>query len=364
MKKLVLIFIILCSSCGQKQVTPIRIAAIFSLSGEAMEDNSGAVEGVKFAVNAINQNPNLLNRKIELLLLDNKSTPEGSREAAKKAIEEKVTAIIGASWSSHSIEVAKVAQANKTPMITNVSTSPKVTAIGDYIFRVCFTDPYQGKGMAKFAHEEFGAKTAIIFRQYNGTYSKGLAAQFEKYFEAYGGQLLKIYDYAIEKTDFTKDLEEVKQLKPDIIYLPGHHETARIMSQANQLAISAKFLGGDGWGTPGFYKEGGYKIDEAYFSTHWSTQNTNKASKEFVQKFGINKYTIAPAALSYDAINVFVEALNKSASGMPLKEAIAAVKDFEGATGTISLDTQGDPINKNITIMKVERGKQVFFKSF
>jgi branched-chain amino acid transport system substrate-binding protein len=343
----------------------VKIAAIYSITGEAQGDNASAVYGVKYSVAWFNKHGGIKGRKIDLILLDNKSTEEGSRLAAEEAVKAHVIAIIGASWSSHSMEVAKVAQRNRLPMITSVSTSPKVTQVGNYIFRVCFTDPYQGKFMALFAQKDLKATTAVIFQQNTGEYSKGLAEQFTINFEKAGGKVLKLIPYTIESPDFTAYLKEVKRLAPDVLFLPGHYETGRIMKQARIMGIQAVFLGADGWGTPGFFQEGGTYIDNAYYASHWALEDTDRVSRDFVKDFGINENTIAPAALVFDAFGVLVDACGKVSNlsdGESLRKAIAGTKNFPGVTGIITLNKDRDPIDKKAVIIKIEHGKQRFYK--
>lgn len=344
---------------------PIKVASIFSMSGEAQGDNATAVAGVKFAAGYFNKHGGINGRMIDLIMIDNKSTVEGSKAAAEEAVKAHVVAIIGASWSSHSMEVARVCQKNRLPMITNVSTSPAVTQVGNYIFRICFTDPYQGKYMALFARREMKAGTAVIFQQNTGEYSKGLAEQFTINFEKNGGKVLKLIPYTIESPDFTAYLKEVKQLAPDVLFLPGHYETGRIMKQARLMGIRSVFLGADGWGTPGFFQEGGVYIDNAYYATHWVLEDTDRVSRKFVKDFGVSEMTIAPAALAFDAVGVLVKAcekVNNPYDPEALRKAIAATRNYPGVTGTITLNADRDPIDKKAVVIKIEHGKQRFYE--
>lgn len=344
---------------------PVKVAAIYSLSGDAQEDNSSTIVGLKYGIDYFNKHGGINGRKIELVLFDNKSTPEGSKVAAEEAVKAHVVAIIGSGWSSHSMEAGKVAQANGLPMISSVSTSPAVTLIGDYIFRVCYIDPYQGKYMALFASNDIKAKTAVIFQQNTGDYSKGLAEQFTTNFEKAGGKVLKLIPYTIESPDFTDYLKEVKQLAPDVIFLPGHYETGRIMKQARMMGIKSVFLGADGWGTPGFFHEGGTYIDNAYYVSHWDPAVREPVSQAFVRGFGMNENTIAAAALAYDAVGVLVHACNKVSNPYDadaLRQAIAATKNYQGVTGLITFNEDRDPIDKKAVIIKIEHGQQRFYK--
>jgi branched-chain amino acid transport system substrate-binding protein len=219
--------------------------------------------------------------------------------------------------------------------------------------------------MALFARKDIKATTAVIFQQNTGEYSKGLAEQFTMNFQKAGGKVLKLIPYTIESPDFTAYLKEVKPLAPDVIFLPGHYETGRIMKQARLMGIQSVFLGADGWGTPGFFQEGGTYIDNAYYVTHWALEDTDRVSRAFVKDFGINEFTIAPAALAFDAVGVLVKAcgkVNDLNDPEALRKVIAATKNYPGVTGMITLNAERDPIDKKAVIIKIEHGKQRFYK--
>ncbi len=168
----------------------IRLASIFAFSGPAAGDNRLSVRGVRFAVREINRSGGLLGKGVELVEYDNRSTPIGAKIAAEQAVTDGVIAIIGCAWSSHSLAAARVAQAHGVPMITNVSTHPEITAIGDFIFRVCFTDPFQGWVLANFAIHQLRAESGVIFKDLTSDFSMSLTREIRKIFEGYGGVVL------------------------------------------------------------------------------------------------------------------------------------------------------------------------------
>ena len=162
---------------GEEQV---KIALIFAVTGEAAVEGLDYCLAIYLAVEEINSKGGILGKPLEVVEFDNKSTALGSRQAALKAVESKVTAVIGAIWSSHSLAIAPVLQKAGIPMITPLSTNPKITKIGDYIFRVCFTDQLQGKAMAKFARQDLEVQTAVVLKNVNSDYSIGLAKSFQE----------------------------------------------------------------------------------------------------------------------------------------------------------------------------------------
>jgi len=178
---------------------PIDIAAIYALTGAAAEGNALTLQGVRYAVDEINKHAGVLGKNINLLVFDNQSTPIGSTIAAKRAVSAGVIGIVGSDWSSHSIAIAKVAQKNGIPMISSLSTNPDVTQIGNYIFRICFTDDFQGRVTAKFARKDLNAATAVIFVDVSSDYSLKLSEIFRKNFEKLGGRIILELEYKLKQ---------------------------------------------------------------------------------------------------------------------------------------------------------------------
>jgi branched-chain amino acid transport system substrate-binding protein len=189
---------------------PATIAAIFAKTGIAADDNAPLFQGVSLGVEEINSQGGLLGRKLEVIEMDNTSNSIGSKQAALKAVELDVVAVIGAAWSHHSLAMAPVLQQAQIPMISPISTNPKVTLIGDFIFRVCFTDPFQGKVMAQFAYRDLKARTSIVLTNVNSDYSMGLAKFFQKSFTQSGGKVLWEGDYKERAIDFSSVLKKVR----------------------------------------------------------------------------------------------------------------------------------------------------------
>ena len=191
----------------------IRIAAIFSLSGPAAGANSSSLRGINWAVEEINASGGVLGRALEVIEIDNRSTPIGSKVAAEKAQKIQATAIIGPAFSSHALAVARVAQAHAIPMISNVATSPKLTRIGNYIFRVCYSDDQQGRVMGRFAYAELNHRTVLTMVNIASDYSLGLASTFETSFMHQGGILLARSTYKARQSNFREMVEHAKNAK-------------------------------------------------------------------------------------------------------------------------------------------------------
>ncbi len=337
---------------------PIRIAAIFSYSGAAADANFLSAEGARWAVEDINAAGGVLGRRLALIEIDTLSTPIGAKVAADIAVERQVTAIVGPSWSSHSIAVAKVAQAHKIPMIANMSTHPALTGIGDYIFRACYDDLLQGRAMAQFARSHLRAETVVICLDITSDYGIGLAGSFQENFESLGGRVLKRIPYKARQSNFREMAARVKPFDPDVLFIPGYEESGAISAEAARHGVRAVPMGGDGWDADGLFRMGADRIATGYFATHWSPAIQTPRSRAFAAKYGSRATLLAPAALSYDAVQLLADALRRAGTteSSALRDALAATQDYDGVTGRISFNPNGDPI-KSLVIMEIENGR-------
>jgi len=343
----------------------IKIASIYAYTGAAAKANASSVMGVRFGIQEVNSRGGVLAKELELIEIDNMSTPIGSKVAAVKAVKANVTAIIGATWSSHSIAIARVAQANKIPMITNISTNPEVTKIGDYIFRVCFTDLFQGRVMASFARKDLNAATAVIFVDMTSHYSMGLAEEFLKNFEKIGGNVLLQFHYKQKQENFRYSILRAKSMAPDVLFIPGYYESGLIIKEAIKAGLKAIPLGGDGWGLEDFFLMGGGESKEGYYSTHWMEDIESDISRNFVKKYRqTDDHIFAETPLGYDAVLLLADAIRRAGSTdrAKIRDALAKTENFEGVTGMISINIHGDPV-KSAVIMKITDGRSYYLKS-
>ncbi|MRR14179.1 ethanolamine utilization protein EutJ, partial [archaeon] len=283
---------------------PVRIAAIFAKTGQAVVVPGIRPEfsAVQLAVSELNSRGGLLGRTVEAIEFDNLSTALGSRQAAEEAVRAKVIAVIGATWSSHSLGMAPVLQKAGVPMITPVSTNPQVTLAGDFIFRACFIDDFQGDVMAEFALRDLKAKKAVVLTNTGDKYSLGLAAFFMERFSRLGGQILWEGDYIDSAVDFTPQIEKMKSLKPDVCFIPGYvRDTGYIIKQSKDRGIRAVFLSGDAM-SDDIYKYAGSYANGTYFSSHWHPESSDKKSRQFVQAYqkSYGKIGDSTPALTYD----------------------------------------------------------------
>jgi len=344
-------------------VEPIVIGVFEPMTGPYAAGGQLTMEGINLAAEQVTE---VLGRPIELVLVDNKSEKVEASNAVSRLIQfNKASVIIGSYGSAVAIPGSEVANAAGVPMIGCSPTNPLVTLGKPYAFRVCFIDPFQGSVMAKFAVNELGAKTAVIIQDIASDYSVGLSHYFQNSFKALTGDnksISGVISYQTGDQDFTAQLAYAQGKNPDVIFIPAasYGEAALIIKQARELGIESQFLGGDTWEVPEFLQVGGAAVEGSYFSTHFdvSVAPTPKAA-EFIEAFKA-KYGVEPSAFSalgYDAFMLAVDAIKRAGSAVPedIKNALSETVAFEGVTGYITIDENGDAI-KDAIVRKVENG--------
>lgn len=341
----------------------IRIAAIYSLTGPAAADQEANLTGARLAVDTANQQGGVLGRQIELVIFDNRSMPIGAKKAAEDAVKQGVVGIVGLPWTNHALAAAKVAQENRVPMISCHATHPQVTQIGSHIFRACYTDTFQGHIMAQFAQKDLDLPTVAILRDITSDYSMFLASVFRDEFLKLGGTISSELDYKPAQMSFDQEIDQIKIHNPVGVFIPGHHESGLLARLCQERGAGSVYLGGDGWTTGSFLKMGGAKVQRGYYCTSWSREVQIDSSIRFLAKHGHRQDLNASLALAYDATSLMIDAIKRAgqADRQKIRDALADTRDFEGVTGTITFDSNGDPV-KGAVIMAVQKGQVKFLK--
>jgi branched-chain amino acid transport system substrate-binding protein len=347
----------------------IKIGEYASLTGKEAAFGQSSHKGTLLAVEDIDSKGGVLGRQVELITDDNQSKQGESATIVKKLIfREKVVGILGEVASMRSLEAAPLCQAYKIPMISPSSTNPKVTEIGNYIFRVCFIDPFQGTVMAKFAKETLKIHRVAVLTSVSSAYSVGLAKYFKQRFTDDGGEVVIEQKYTEGDKDFNAQLTAIKAAGVEGIFVPGYYtEAALISRQARELDMKIPLFGGDGWEAPELVKIGGEAVEGCYYSTHYSPQVDTPAVKEFVARFKARfggEVPDAMAALGYDSAEVMVDAIRRAGSteGPAIREALAATKGYQGVTGDTTMDKDRNASKAAVVIM-VKNGEFKFVQS-
>ncbi|NJB68440.1 branched-chain amino acid transport system substrate-binding protein [Desulfobaculum xiamenense] len=338
---------------------PILLGAVFAKTGLAAKANIHNYRMVRYAVNEINERGGLLGRNVVLLEYDNASSSLGSSAAAAQAVADGVCCVVGPFWSAHAQAMGKVLQRARVPMIAAASTADAVTEAGDYIFRAGYVDSFQGRVIAAFALEDLKARSVSVLTNISTTYSPGLAAAFIKRFESGGGHVVQRGEYLLDTTDFSGFLLSMRELRPDIAFLPGYsRDTALILMQAQNLGLDTVFVGGDGWSSLNDYPvfKAGFK-GRGYFVSHWHRDSPVPESHAFLARYaaksGDTEGDATPASMvSYDAVGLFADAVRRANSCEPsaIRDALAATRDYPGVTGRITFDDKGNPSKQAVII--------------
>jgi branched-chain amino acid transport system substrate-binding protein len=329
-----------------------------SLTGSESTFGNSTHKGIMMAVEEANAAGGVKGHKLRVVSYDDQGRADEAVTAVTKLItQDGVQLVLGEVASTRSIAAGAVAQQYKVPMISPSSTNPKVTQTGDYVFRVCFIDPFQGTVMAKFAVNNLKLKRAAILRDIRSDYSVGLANFFTQAYKQLGGEVVADVSYSSGDLDFKSQLTSIRMKKPDLLYVPGYYtEVGLIARQARELGFKGVLLGGDGWDSDKLTEIGGSGILGSYFSDHYSAEDKNPVVQNFVThyKAKYNEIPNALAAMGYDATLVAIDALKRATELTPkaLRDAIATTKNFQAVTGIITLNETRDAV-KPAVVLKV-----------
>jgi branched-chain amino acid transport system substrate-binding protein len=324
--------------------------------------------GVQLALDEINAAGGVIGRKLELVSEDSQSKAGETATATRKLVSrDQVVAMIGEGASGRCLEGAPIAQQAGVPVITPTATNPKVTEVGDCIFRVCFTDPFQGTVMAAFARKSLKVQRVGLLVDVAAPYSVGLAEFFKQKFTADGGEIVGEQKFTGGEKDFQAQLTALKAAKPDAVFAPSYYgEGGLILLQARRLGMELPFLGGDGWEAPELVQTAGKAADGALFPVHFSLESTEPRSQAFIKAFEARwqKPPTGASALGYDAFMVLVDAIRRAGSAEPaaIKSALAATTDYPGVTGAITLDA-GRNARKPAAIIRVKDDRFQFVET-
>lgn len=373
MKKKIIISIItlvavmssLLTGCGSKGGDTIKIGTILPVSGDIAAYGTQTRDAIQMAIEEINENGGVLGKDLELLTEDDEGNPEKTVNAFKKLVsKDEVDALIGALTSNCSLAINTEAQNEGIVMISPSSTNDTVTLAGEYIFRSCYSDSFQGQVVAKFANETLKASNAAILYDVTNDYSVGLMNQFKAKFESLGGTVVTEESYSKGDKDFKAQLTSIKGKNPDVLFIPDYYATvALIAKQVRNAGIEAPMVGSDGWDS--ITTQNVNEVEGSYYSNHYSAEVDDEQVKNFVQKYN-DKYKVQPnalAALGYDAAYILAEAIERAGSvdSEKIKEEMFKT-DYKGVTGQIKFDENGDTIKSAVMEQIVKEGDTLVTK--
>ena len=343
--------------CNSKSST-IKIGSIGPLSGNYAVYGGDCKNGIELAVNEINAAGGVNGQLLELIAEDDEGQPEKSVSAYKKLVtKDGVKLVVGSLTSGCAIAITPLAQAQKVVQIAPAATAPAVTDAGNFIFRACYDDPFQGTVGGKFAAENLGTKNAAILYDIGNDYSVGLTENFKTAFEKAGGSIVSLESYSTGDKDFNAQLTKIKNANPDVVYLPDYYSTlALIVKQLRAQGINTPIVGADGW--DGLTENAGDEVLNGFYSNHYAADSTESKVQDFVKNYK-EKYTLTPtsfAALGYDSIYMLRDAIEKAGSAD--SEAVrAALEATNGdyVTGHLTFNEKHNPV-KGAVIVELVKG--------
>lgn len=352
-----------CGSTGAGSEV-IKIGGIGPLTGSASTYGNSVKEGASLLVKEINDAGGINGKKIELIFEDDGATPDGAMQAFNKLVDkDSVSAILGGVTSGATLAIAKNSTERQIPMITPTGTEPSITNEGgEYMFRGCFIDSFQGEVLAKYTKEKLNKKTAAVLYNAGSDYSIGIAKAYKETLEKNGGTVVEYLSYNDGDTDFKAQLTKIKGSNPDVIVLPDYYNVVGLIAkQARDISITSQLLGGDGWESEELAEIGGDAVNGALYINHYYSGDTTEIVKNFVDSYKkeYNKEPDAFAALAYDSAKILVEAIKNanSTDGTAIKDELAKT-EIESVTGKISFNAERSAI-KGAAVIKLEGENKV-----
>jgi branched-chain amino acid transport system substrate-binding protein len=345
----------------------IVIGEVDAMTGSEATFGTDTYRGIMLAIQEVNNQGGVQGHKVRLIPSDAQGRPDESARAISKLItQDRVLAILTGATSSNALAMAPIAQQTKVPMVATAATNPKLTELGDYIFRICFIDPFQGELMAKFTRNHLNLKRVAILRDMKSDYSIGLADVYSSVFKKSGGEVVVDQSYSGGDIDFKSQLTAIRTKTPEAIFVPGYYtDVSLIARQAKALGMKVPLLGGDGWDSPKLKEIGGDALQGSYFSNFYSSDSPSEKVKNFLQEYK-KAYGVEPngsAATGYEAAYFLIEALKKSKSFDPkeIRSILASTQDFESLNGKMSIDSKRNAIKSAVVLRISEDGTPKYF---
>jgi len=345
----------------------IKIGVIAPITGSIPVVGQSTVNAAKLAVQEVNAAGGLevggQKIKVELFVEDNQDKKETAISAAQRLINQSgVVAIIGPQASRNAIPAATIAEESRIPMISPWSTNPETTAGKEYVFRVAFIDPFQGRVMARFAVEELGSERAAVLYDVASEYNRGIADIFKQVYEDAGGKVVAFETYTTGEKDFKTQLTAIKASGAQVLFLPNYYNEVPLqIKQARELGVEATIIGADAWGQIKVADLA--NMEGLFFSTHYDS--ASPSAQQFVAAYQA-AYGEVPddvAALTYDAFGMLFEALRSQGKTDPeaIRNGLASISHYEGVTGTMEYKGTGDPV-KSAVILQIKEGQFHFYR--
>lgn len=343
------------------QARGFRIGVVLPYSGSLAAFGEEGKQGIELAVAEFASQPDA-DLTVSVIYEDSKGDPADSVRAFRKLVDvDNVDAVIGEVVSSNTLAIAPIADELRVPLVVPASTNEDITRGREFVVRVCFLDPQQGRAMADYALQQLGIKHVALLFDKGSDYSAGLASAFRDAFAAAGGQVVGESTFQPQDQDFRAQLVQIRNWQPEAVFLPANYpQAAQAIRQARQVGLECQFLGGDAWSSPELFQIGGDAVNGCYITAHFAPDNVSGPVRDFVSSFR-ERYGTEPsnmAALSYDAARLVLRAatMRTAETAEALRDALRSTRDFPGATGEFSIGRDGNPM-KEIVILETAEGR-------
>ncbi|MFZ5810211.1 MAG: ABC transporter substrate-binding protein [Chloroflexota bacterium] len=372
---------LLMGACAQAAPATIKIGVNAPLTGDIPKVGEGTKYAAEMWLEDINAAGGIdvggKKYKVELIIEDNESKAESAVAANTKMItQDEVLVIVGPQASKQAVPAGEVANNYETPMISPWSTNPNTTKDRPWVFRACFLDPFQGPVVANFITQEFGFTKAAVLYDVASDYPKGLAEFFKSAWEKqHGADSVVAYEsFTTKDTDFSAQLTKIKDSGAEFLFTPQYYnEVALIVKQAHQLGFNQPIVGSDSWGSAELIPLCGSDCYGLFFSTHYAAAGATGKTKEFIDRYQ-QKFGYVPddvGALTWDAFGIVQTAIQNcgkitgdiKADRKCVRDAMAAIKEFDGITGKMDFTQGNDPIKCAVIVKIDDQGQFTFYKS-
>lgn len=355
------IFLLLLGACinfsGGQDTNETRIGVIVPLSGSRAFSGQKSLDGISLAYEQIKQQEPVRGKSIKLIIVDNKTSVQGSRDAMQKCADAQVSLVIAACTTSNALAIKPLADKMKIPVILTLSTGNIATERNPYMFRCCFTDSFQAQALAAFAAKDKAYRDVAVLLDLNDqvTYRRDLGRGFAAAFQKITGKTVEKIGYHSGTKDFSSQLSELKKSTVPAIFAPGDTSDAGIiLKQARSLGVYKVFLGSDGWDQEELFATCGPKPEPCIVSSMFSTESELPGVREFNRSIKARTGNLpgVDCAQAYDALHLAVRALQLSSVKDDVRSGFYQIKDFPGVTGNITINAEGNAL-KTVFIKKI-----------
>lgn len=337
----------------------VQVGVVLPLSGPRSNFGTEALKGINLAAQIINERGGINDRQLVLLVSDNMGDPsQTAQKVTAMVLTDSVLAIVGPITSTNAAAAAAVAQEHQTPLILPVATSPFVTEIGEYIIRICVTDPFQSKALAAFSRNGLKATRAAIIYEKGSDYSEKLAQYYSLRFSDMGGEIVFSRHITPDSGVLPASVDAALALEPDLLFLPLYYpEAVQAVKYLNAREKAITVLGGDGWDSPELFRLAGESIrpGQIFISSHYSPDLHTEIGDKFVERFQ-REFESPPnaiSALGFDALMVLADAVGRSTvvTRSGVRDALVTTEDFQGVTGSITINEKRNVL-KDVFILE------------